>query len=754
MPPLAPASGGADVTAAALRNVAAGVTLADAVDALRSLDPATPAGACAACTACATLALLLRRPEGATCFALACTHCPQDVARQAEASTLGAQAALLRTLQAGADNAGVALYTGWGLGALCGGGRGAALDPATAAACVGALTDALNAHSRVGVVVVVSLATALTALFDNAAAVRAAAQCDTATALFAAVATRTLCMPPEGQAQEPDLTQFERLGDALMALLDATDDAGVCAVAEARGGAAVTITLCALFALREQPHTAARFAGVLALLCKPSAGARRAALASTVGDGAVAAVCTLLKRAAELHLPPPLHALCVLLQSGDARETAAPLARAAGAIQLIAAAMEAHDGAPTVPAEWGLICSSALCVVTEDILLELEGDDDDGHIAVADERAVVRAALRVLRTHAHLDVAVSSAANLLSNVRRPERRRGGSSGGGGRGTAAQEAELARMRVDAIVPMTAALKRHVASLSAASTALRALTALMSAAPEKNEGCALAAGVAPAAVAAMRAHAANTLLQMRALNVLAPLAVREDVSALLAAGVPAAVAAASTEHPSTSRLGILVLYALVARGPVSRGAHAAAAVAAGGALEAAVRVLLRHRDEDEESADELRVTSVQLLHSLLAGCAHNAARAVARVPHVRALLADVEGMGAALRARQASGEASALAAALTAALAAHDAAEECGTPAACVRCAEQRREGSRCGLAACGARRRHEQPAKGLLRCSSCLAAAYCCGEHQREAWAAHKPACREARAAAAAVRAAA
>jgi hypothetical protein len=783
MPALVAASDGENATAAALRNVAAGVTLADAVDALRSLDPATPAGACMACTTCATLALLLRRPEGAACAALACVNCPQDAARQAEASALGAEAALLRTLQAGAGNAGVAVHAAWAIGALCGDGHSAALAPATAAACVAALTCALEAHVRKGMVIMLTLATALTALFDNTAAVCAAAQCDTAAALFTAVQLAALAMPPVA-APAADLTHFERLGDALTALLDATDDAGVCTVAEARGGAAVTTTLAALHGTLREPHTAARFANVLALLCKPSAGARRAALASTWGSATVAAVCTLLKRSAELHITAPLSALSVLLYNNSAEavaaaEEAASLARAAGAqaavlaalcahpgdaqlascavsciyflvvgdearsraardagaIQLIATAMEAHDGAPTVAADWNVMCSSALCAVSEAAA---------GDASAADARAVARAALRVLRTHAHLNISLANAAVLLHNARRRKENSGGRGSGG-----AARAELARLHADAIVPITTALTRHASSLMAATNGLRALSQLMDCAPA-NEDAALAAGAGRAAVAAMRAHAGDGLLQQRALDVLSSLALRPDISALLDAGAPAAAVNAFSAHHafgSVSPFAMMFLMSLLRNGRADRAAHAAAA-AAGGALEAAAHVLRRAQRDDDGKLAEL---AMSMLHALVTGHAGNAAHAVARIPDVRSLLDDVARVAAGMAPaeRNTRRDADALATALSDALAAHDAAAACAAPAACMRCAEQRREGGRCGLAACGARRRHEQPGKGLLRCSSCLAAAYCCGEHQREAWAAHKPACREARAAAAA-----
>jgi hypothetical protein len=762
MPPLLPAADGEDATAAGLRNVAAGVTLADAVVGLRALDAATPAGACAARAACATLALALR-PAGSQCAAVACVRCcDPDAVKQVAASALGAEMLLQRTLVAGAHDAGLMVYGAWALAALCSGGHAATLDADTACVCVGTLTGALDVRGRIPVVAL-SVATALKTLFSSAAAVRFAVQCETAAALFECLDAAARCPPPPPEAQSPPeeqaalMTQWhamlERLGDALIALLDATDGASVRAIAD---GCAVSLdtTLAALHVTLHRPHLAARFAGVLALLCAQSAGARRAALACRRGDGTVAAVCTLLGRAAELHLPAPLHALSALLQNGDAAHVA-PLARArgaqaavlaalrahpddeqlassalmclyhlildddhavqvacaraardAGGISLIVAALAAH--APTLDRDWPLMCTGALCAVTE-------GADED--VSASDALAVTHVALGVLRTHAHADMSLANASILLRNTWRDP-------GDGGAGSAQQKRELARVRAGAIAPLTAALARHAASLRAATTALRALTLLMDSTPAL-EDAALAAGAAPAAVAAMRAHATDGALQQRACNLLGGLVFREDVSALVAAGTPAAIVAA------------------MATRSVNRGAHAAAAAAAG-ALEAAARLLRLRAHAD------VHVSALQLLCALLAGCAGNAALAVTRIPDVRALLADVARVVAELTPEQRDTRraSAALTAALTAALEAHDgAAAACDAGAACVRCAEQRREGARCGLAACGARRRHEQPAKGLLRCASCRTAAYCCGEHQREAWAAHKPACLVARAAA-------
>jgi hypothetical protein len=773
MPPLMPASDVADATGVALRNVASGVTLADAVAALGAADASTAEGGRMARSACATLALLLRRPEGAACCALSCVNCPQDGAQQAAASALGAEEALLRTLRAGAHSPGAAVYAAWALGALCtGGGRAAALAPATAAACVAALTDALNAHGRGAPAVALAVATALTALFGSAAARCAAAQCDTAAALFAAVQFAARCLPPPAQAtaaaEEEHHPRLERLGDALITLLDATESADVRVVAEARGGAAVGTTLAALHGTLHAPHTAARFASVLALLCEASAEARRAALASATGVGTVAALCTLLNRAAELHLTAPVHALGVLLQHGDAPRVAPP-ARAAGALAAVIATLRAHPGdaqlagsamhclyhlvqgagvacaraardagaIPLITAvletheealapHWPMICACTLCVVTE-------GAYDD--VSAPDALAVARVAMRVLRTHAHSETSLANAAILLYNTQRAPQR-----------------ELARAHAAAIEPLTAALARHAASAQA-SVGLKSIAVLMSRATER-EAVALAAagGVAPAAVAAMRAHADDGQLQERACVVLAGLVRPQDASmrALVAAGAPAAIVAAMAAFPNRAELaaiGLRVLLAVVTFG-TRGGEHAVAA----GALEAAARVLrLDARAAHAAGVDvDVRASAVELLSGCCAGGA-GAARAVARIPDVRALLADVARIAAASAPPQRAARVAAtaaLAAALTAALAAHDAAPAaCAAAAACVRCAEQRREGGRCGLAACGARRRHEQPGKGLLRCSGCLTAAYCCGEHQREAWTAHKPACRAAAAAA-------
>jgi hypothetical protein len=87
-----PTERGEDATAVGVRNVAAGVTVADAVAALKAVKADTPAGARAACAACATLALALR-PAVSECAALACVRCySPDAAKQAEASALGAEA--------------------------------------------------------------------------------------------------------------------------------------------------------------------------------------------------------------------------------------------------------------------------------------------------------------------------------------------------------------------------------------------------------------------------------------------------------------------------------------------------------------------------------------------------------------------------------------------------------------------------------------------------------------------------------------
>jgi hypothetical protein len=134
---------------------------------------------------------------------------------------------------------------------------------------------------------------------------------------------------------------FGRFGDALLALLNSMDGAGVRSVAEHSGGAAVDATLAALDATLHEPHVAQRFAALLALLCEHSTDARRTTLACV---RSIAAVCTLVDRAAELHLLGPLHALCVLLQADETQDAVAQLARARGAPAAVLAALRAHPG--------------------------------------------------------------------------------------------------------------------------------------------------------------------------------------------------------------------------------------------------------------------------------------------------------------------------------------------------------------------------------------------------------------------------
>jgi hypothetical protein len=759
MPPLQPASDGEDAADAGLRNVAAGVTLADAVGALRALDAATPAGACAARAACATMALLVRA-DGTKCATLACVNCPRDAAKQAAASALGAEALLQRTLLAGGHDAGVVVCAAWALEALCACGHGAALAPATAAACAVALTGALKTHGRTEPLVALMVATTLAALFRSAAAaVHAAAQCDTAATLFQALQAAVFFREAHAAELAQHYTRLERLGDALMPLLDAQDGAGGRVVTDV--GCFVTAadtTIAALHASLNTPHTATRFASVLAVLCDERPPARRAALASTHGGGAVRVVCVLL--VAEPGQCAPVYALCALLQ-GDGAGAAAPLARAlgaqaavldalraqpgdaqlarsgvqclyvlvgddaararaararaardAGAISLIAAAMHAHEG--ELAHDWPMLCSCVLCMVTQGSDDDHEEDEDDdmraaeAEVDAADALVAARAVLHVLRTHAHLDVALTSCAMLLRNTWRPV-----GSGGG-------SAELARMHADAIGALSAALPRHAACVDAATSALSALALLISATPARPAAAPpLPPGVAAAAVAAMRAHAGNAAVQRHALDVLALLSMQQDASALLAAGVQLAAVAAVSAFPERQELcgsGMIVLLRTVSS---AAGAHAAAAAVAAGVLEAAARVLRAHvaeeESDDERDLDEsdVRVMACELLCDLICAQGAAAARGVARVPAARALTGEVARVVARVALAEARVDvcerAEELTTALTAALDTHDAqAAACaddGAGGVCVRCEEQRQEGARCGLTACGSRRRH-------------------------------------------------
>jgi hypothetical protein len=80
--------------------------------------------------------------------------------------------------------------------------------------------------------------------------------------------------------------------------------------------------------------------------------------------------------------------------------------------------------------------------------------------------------------------------------------------------------------------------------------------------------------------------------------------------------------------------------------------------------------------------------------------------------------------------------------------HDAAP-CAHAATCARCEELRRKGlgAVCGAPGCSVQ--HGRDGGKLLRCSGCKAVAYCSTAHQKEDWPAHKAACKQLRAGAAA-----
>ena len=428
---------------------------------------------------------------------------------------------------------------------------------------------------------------------------------------------------------------------------------------------------------------------------------RSAAQELAIEAGALEALLAALARERE-HVAAQRACIAVLAFLSSAQPAFGARACAGGAVELVVHALRTHR-------KLAVVCCGALFT----LLGPPERDNES--LAVAARAGAVAAvfdALRAAPTDARLQVSGFRALFALSRLS-PTRKEVVAAGGV---EYAVSALTAHMGVALVVACAADFLSNVCGYAG---------------EHESDARATAAGAVAAVVRAARLHAAELDVQSAAAEAIMRMATT-PADAARADAVALMVAASRTHAADSARLVkfFTAIARLQYRSPAS--ARAACAASAVGLPEAVAAALCTHAADGEcvfvACAALLRLIENDEQRFTADSVACGVPALVLRAQHM------VRPDRQPLIAR--------LSEVLQVAERLHD-TRRCERCERCCRCAAAREAAEMCGLPRCGLRRRED--GRKLQRCAGCRVAVFCSDAHQREAWPAHKAACKAARA---------